>query len=631
MAGRLILLLGFCAVCASVPARDDVYAQELLQAARDRHLADRAEWRTLLHYRSDLFGPGATSLIDDPAFFLAAAGKTDPADELAATLAAFLGDSEAAVEPARCRFPARYAWLKQELGFDPEKLAEPRCERFENWLAMLQPRRISLIFASAYLNNPASMFGHTLLRIDAEDSADLLAHAASYAARTGGERGMAFALKGLFGGYPGRFSVLPYYLKVKEYGDIENRDLWEYRLDLTPDETMRLLRHLWELGAVYADYFFLDENCAYQLLLLLEAARPDLRLSDRFRGWAIPSDTIRAVTATPGLLKAVKFRPARSTVALSRWAAADGEMRSLADALAMGRTVPDAPALEALSTTRRAQALELAIDLAEYRKATDAETAEALSPIVFGLLKARNRLDLPAQTPHVPVPEVRPDQGHASSRFRFGNGLAPLGYFLQLEYRPAYHDLMDPKGGYIRGSQIQVFNTALRIFPERGRVELERFDALDVVSLAPWNRSLSGISWKAGAGAARRYLDGGRTASLVGRFNPGVGLSYDLAGHTLFYAFAEGSLEVAEEFRNIVALGIGPSFGVYHDFSKSWRAGLSGRWLNYWFGGPRHSDELLLQQRIGLSEENALHFELSLRREAGRDFLGGMASWQVYF
>ena len=33
---------------------------------------------------------------------------------------------------------------------------------------------------------------------------------------------------------PGYYSIGPYYEKVKEYGDWESRDIWEYRLDLTP-------------------------------------------------------------------------------------------------------------------------------------------------------------------------------------------------------------------------------------------------------------------------------------------------------------------------------------------------------------------------------------------------------------
>jgi hypothetical protein len=89
------------------------------------------------------------------------------------------------------------------------------------------------------------MYGHTLLRIDARDQDErtrLLAYAINFAADTDEKNGLVFAVKGLLGGYPGTFSVLPYYLKVREYGDLENRDLWEYELDLSPPEVDRVLR-----------------------------------------------------------------------------------------------------------------------------------------------------------------------------------------------------------------------------------------------------------------------------------------------------------------------------------------------------------------------------------------------------
>lgn len=36
--------------------------------------------------------------------------------------------------------------------------------------------------------------------------------------------------------YPGRFSVVPYVKKIREYAHLENRDMWEYALDLDRDE-----------------------------------------------------------------------------------------------------------------------------------------------------------------------------------------------------------------------------------------------------------------------------------------------------------------------------------------------------------------------------------------------------------
>ena len=41
-----------------------------------------------------------------------------------------------------------------------------------------------------------------------------------------------FAFYGLAGRYRGRFATVPYYIKIREYTDMESRDLWEYDLSL---------------------------------------------------------------------------------------------------------------------------------------------------------------------------------------------------------------------------------------------------------------------------------------------------------------------------------------------------------------------------------------------------------------
>src|SRR5262249_25841967 len=156
-------------------------------------------------------------------------------------------------------------------------------------------------FPEAYLNNPPSMFGHTLLRIDAGPPGarkDLLAYGVNFSADTGDDGGVNFAWKGILGYYHGRFGIHPYYDIVKQYGDWESRDIWEYELILDPDTVGLLVAHLWELRGVSSDYYFFNENCSSQLLALLEAARPDLQLRARVRPWVIPADTVRAVAAT---------------------------------------------------------------------------------------------------------------------------------------------------------------------------------------------------------------------------------------------------------------------------------------------------------------------------------------------
>ena len=106
------------------------------------------------------------------------------------------------------------------------------------------------------------------------------------------ENSIKYVFMGIFGGYIGKFSLNRYYLKIAEYNEIENRDIWEYELNLKPEEIKKLYLHLWELQSTYFNYFYFKENCSYHLLSLLEIARPELNLQDDYYFWATPAETI---------------------------------------------------------------------------------------------------------------------------------------------------------------------------------------------------------------------------------------------------------------------------------------------------------------------------------------------------
>ncbi|TPW20295.1 MAG: hypothetical protein FD126_1832, partial [Elusimicrobia bacterium] len=226
------------------------------------------EWLRLLHVKE-----GRSDAKPGP-FFLTPDGNIDPRGELEALTKALDAGGE---EPARCRFPARVAWLAGKLGRDPAPLLVP-CAKFAAWRDLLAADGVALVFASAYMNNPSSMFGHTFLRLERRGPDRLLDNSLNFAAETAETSGVAFAYRGLMGLYPGKYTAMPYYMKVQEYGGIENRDLWEYRLDLSSAEVARLAAHAWELGFAEFPYYFLSKNCSYQLMPALEAAAPRLTL-----------------------------------------------------------------------------------------------------------------------------------------------------------------------------------------------------------------------------------------------------------------------------------------------------------------------------------------------------------------
>lgn len=60
---------------------------------------------------------------------------------------------------------------------------------------------------------------------------------------------------------------------------------------------------------VNINYAYLLKNCSYRLLSLLEAAFPQYDLVEHFDVYAVPVDTLRAMSRA-GLLQAPRFRPA---------------------------------------------------------------------------------------------------------------------------------------------------------------------------------------------------------------------------------------------------------------------------------------------------------------------------------
>jgi len=607
-----------------------VYLTELVDRARQLELGERREWLKLGHYEPNLVGPGYHGLVASPDFYNAPHGRTDPQAELEATLARFFEDpmagdaaggaTGAGRQDPQCRFIARYAWLAEQLGFDATRLPRRRCPRYEAWHAALNPGGLTLVFASAYINSPASMYGHTFLRVDAADQDEqtrLLAYVISFAANTQETNGFAFAVNGLLGGYAGTFSILPYYLKVREYSDLDNRDLWEYRLQLDPRQLDRVLMHAWELVPTQFHYYFFDENCAYHLLGLLQVARPDLDLTSQFRWWAVPTDTVRAVSAHADLIASVVYRPARATRLRQSLAAMDAHERALVDALSRGRLAPNDAALASLAPERSAVVLETSQDLAGFRHAAGKSDVADAGALELELLTARSGLNLPAQEPPVPTPEVRPDEGHGSARLAVGVGRWDGQDYQEVAFRPAYHDLVDAGAGFVPGAQVEFFNASVHHFAD-GLTRVENLTPLRLVSLTPRDAFFQTLSWDFATGWQRVRLADGAQPLVFGLGGGGGGAWSNERGTVLGYARLEGATRIGGGIGRGYELGAGTTAGMLIDIGPRWRVHAYAQVVRDFLGQQQTPWTLGLEQGISVSRNAALRIDAMRVRDFAR-------------
>lgn len=560
-------------------------AADTSPTTKDTHL-DPA-WLTLVHYQEDTFGSGFTSQADDPNFFLSDQGKHAPEKELEATLSA-IQKSGSGDNHAQCRFPARTAWLKARLDIS---LPRVDCPAYETWTETLNTETVTLVFAASYLNSPSSMFGHTFLRLDPPQDDDqtnlLLANTISYAADAAAhDSEILFAYKGIFGGYPGITSVQPYYEKIRLYSDIEHRDLWEYRLNLSQSEVDLLIAHAWEIRDHNFDYYFFDENCAYRLLALIDVARPGTDLLDEVSTHAIPSDTVRWVV-DKDLVSEVYYRPSAATSVAYSLESLPEEQQTLAAAIANGYVEPEAREVQQLTPRQQAHVLDATYDYVRYQSEADGWPREVAAPLSHNLLMARSNIDAaPApQTP--PQPEIRDDQGHNTFRASISAGQQAHREFTELTLRPAYHDVLDPPAGYRRGAQLQFLRLDARYYTDNDELQLEQLIGVEIRSLSPRDQFFSPLSWQVGFGGRR--TDTGTNRVLTPYLEGGAGGSWLLGNHLQAFAIATADLEIDDDLRRGYDAAPGADIGLLHQNNRF--SFIAGAKTKAWIVSSQHRQD----------------------------------------
>lgn len=317
---------------AQPPQRSQIDSQNLsatplknaLAKADSLKLANHTTWRRLLHYPDNPYtfthsskaflnlsntptNNQNHSQIKDNSFFVDKNGNTDPHAELVAMLTELFNENAQTTNSVQCRFPARTYWLKQMLAISDKDIPVVTCVDTKAWLDKVNPESVELIFAEEYLESPASAFGHSFLRLDNATTGQN--YILNYEPKViKGENFLKFSYKSTLAGNMGVFSVVPYEEKIKQYRDHDGRDIWRYQLNLSPEERQQLARQIWEIKDQHPTYYLASDNCASEILLLLNALRPDKNYLKDFNKLVAPADIVRALDKQ-GVLKTAVYEP----------------------------------------------------------------------------------------------------------------------------------------------------------------------------------------------------------------------------------------------------------------------------------------------------------------------------------
>ena len=551
-------------------------ADAAVARARSLGLARGIAWRRLVLYRHRLVG-GWESDVDGADFFLAPHGKNDPDGELEATIRALYAPPGAVDTHASCNFPARKRFLESALGL--RDFAVAPCPKLDTYFAEIGADGASFVFASNYADNPASAFGHTLLRLRNRTGAD---HGIDYTARTSTKNPFLYAFEGMAGVFPGLFRFMPYEKMLREYGSHSSRDLWEYDLALAQPEVDLLVLHLWEISGPRIDYLYFTENCSYQIIAALDAAAPRLGLVDDLNRLVLPIDTMKVVANRAGLVERVEYRPSVRSLyhaSLTRLSAYE---------LELAEEVVDHPdyTLPRLSRERTALVLDTARLALETRYGGDLETS-AYARVHDRLVARRDALAVTTVPIHVtPSRAKEPAESHASMRVLLGTGMTSqyANGFATVGYRLALHDFADPPDGNEELLQLQFLDTRLRFDYVRHKLTLDRLTFAELANLHPLGRYEKLVSWRIRAFGIRlhdRAAPDTFSHGVEAGFGATVGtrserlVAFLLANASVGFSTGGNLDGIGGSF---VRAGVGPEGGVRWHFFDDTVAVVQGGW-----------------------------------------------------
>lgn len=244
------------------------------------------QWERLLHLNER----GQKTVIEKHFYLTNSKQPINSLNEYQANLEAMLETANQDSQHAQCQFPARFRFIKKQ--HPNYQFPKVECNNYSEWLKTNGADSISLVFASSYLGNPASMYGHILFKLNNNNGQSyLLDQSVNYGALTPDDENMlVYIVKGIFGGYSGYFTEAEFYNNNRLYGNVELRDLTEYELKLTEDEKNLILAHLYEMQSYSLPYYFFKENCGLQIADIISVATGDKYYTEK--PWVLPFEVI---------------------------------------------------------------------------------------------------------------------------------------------------------------------------------------------------------------------------------------------------------------------------------------------------------------------------------------------------
>lgn len=625
-------LIAACFLCISFYptascATPDFDHQQILQLSR------QITWHKLIHYEKNTSAKnGYLSAIHSTEFFLSPEGRVDSYKELLATIKALIqpvdGDPN---EHAQCLFRGRYVWLKTQIEYLQRSASDVDCPDYNDWSLNQTTQSISIVFATGYLGNPASYYGHTLLKLNS-DKTDKSTKLEDISVNFGaiipdGEGPVTYILKGLFGGYDAGFSHIQYYFHNHNYGENELRDMWEYELDLNNDQLQLVMGHAWELLGKKYTYYFLDQNCVYRMAEVVEIVEGINIIPDN-NYLTIPQSLLQNMASAKidgkPLVKRITYHPSRQSRLYTRFNSLSAPEKKAIFSEINNSLLFDSIEFVNLPLESKQSVLDTLIDYYQFIREPEELEKDENNQAYRKVLSKRFSLPPGGKTPDF-TSQNPPHKGRNTSMILAGaTHNDSHGNGLRLRLRPAYYDALDANYGHVKNSLLTMVDVEISYLYNSRQTRINNFDLIRIESINGTNTGLPGdrsFAWGLSFGWNEVALDCPNqclAANLKGK----IGYSFPSYNHVIAGVFAEGALQEAKRDQGTVYLSA--SIFTDLDLQVNTKARLMIERRNYLFGKAeavnryrleshyQHSSDLGL--RGSLTKAEALEFVISIAK-----------------
>lgn len=483
-----------------------------IQKAAEKKLHEKAQWRRLLQLPKHSLLK-SKSEVQSKSFFYSPQGNKNPEQELYATINEILRslDYDDINKSPKCKKIARYSWLHKHLNF-PEKINNLHCEQFSNWVDLDNIDSVSLVFATGYLKNPASFYGHPFLKFNSQgdDKSSLLDITLNNGAIVpNNENPLIYVIKGIFGGYQSAFSDTKFYQLNHNYTEKDLRDTWEYQLNLSDEQVKRIVYYSWELLGERLTYKFFNRNCAYFIENILEYGL-EKRISTAKKLYHIPATTFFNLMDTDNgstpLVKKINHNPSRQTKLSQKYNALNQREKSVVKNIISNS--PNIIEIDNSTALSKLKIIDTAIDYYNYLQIKLPENSALYTKAKYQLyidrLQLNDQEQINWETTNRKI-STAPHDGIKPSMISTAlihNEIK--GYGLRLRLRPANSDSIDKDEGRVPHSTLNMFDLVVDYIDDE--IIISKLDIVNISTLGLSNTKLKhdgGLNWSVRFGLDR--------------------------------------------------------------------------------------------------------------------------------